>query len=65
MEDKYLVTDYKNLLYITFKNVGFGEICYGNYNLVNKEAIIGKKILLEYMDRTVQVKLLWLRLWQF
>ena len=42
MEDKYLVRIIKTALY-NFKNVGFGEICYGNYNLVNKEGVIGKK----------------------
>ena len=42
MEDKYLVRIIKTGLY-NFKNVGFGEIRYGNYNLVNKKAIIEKK----------------------
>ena len=63
MEDKYLVRIIKTGLY-NFKNVGFGEIRYGNYNLVNKKAIIEKKILLEYMGRMVQVKQQWSKQWQ-
>lgn len=42
MEDKYLVRIIKTSLY-NFKNVGFGEIRYGNYNLVNNKALIEKK----------------------